>query len=319
MTAPTAIPPAAITFADDVLAINLSWDSIHLLTIHGTPSHRPTIGAVRLASLARQTVVPAILHSLAAAMSHDRSSDLPIVGYGIATPSHGKIVLTDRHAQIVTLTTAGNAPSSSERDIAITEALISLIAAGPGIHTPAPIAPPTTRARTHQQGIPVRSPRPGDIAVFAPDWGHAHDPHFRRYVRGGYTGVLRSGTAFACTRAVAASIVAGHQRIRADHGERLRLRGHHGDHLAAALDQTIPTIGWDGDDIVVDRRPVTGDIRDLYRIRPCHDGSYLITPATGIWTAVDRDVCDHIDGRPNGQLPPPPTTSTQPGKGQTAQ
>ena len=96
------------------------------------------------------------------------------------------------------------------------------------------------------------------VGVFAGGWSWQRGPFGRRRIPVGFVGTLREmgldGRAvFACTRQVADAIVADQRRLRVFWRDELVNLGVRPQACVWAVERLLPTIGFDGDQLVVSR------------------------------------------------------------------
>lgn len=137
--------------------------------------------------------------------------------------------------------------------------------------------------------------RLGSVGVFAGDWAY-HDGR----IPIGFVGVLidrwNGWAVWSCTKDVAEAVVADQQRLQKTERLRARRGGATRRQSRKHLDQTLPYLYFDGDDVVVDERDQDG----RSRVCPDTDGQYVINGWAWTWTAVEPADCDSIAG----QIPP---------------
>jgi hypothetical protein len=133
----------------------------------------------------------------------------------------------------------------------------------------------------------------GGTGVFAGDWAATGSP---AEFPVGFIGVLidwwNGWAVFSCTREVAEVIVADQQQARDQYEARYAAEGKRGSDLAAAVDEAIPALRFDGDDVVLDD-PANSDTQ---RFSPDPDGNYVICGWFWTWLAVDPASCARIVG-----------------------
>ena len=138
---------------------------------------------------------------------------------------------------------------------------------------------------------------PGGVGVFAGDWAWVKHPDRGLRAPMGFVGVLidtwDGWAVFSCTRDVAEAIVADQQRIRDEFRDRLEAEGHTGDDLTQRLNDSVPAMWFDGQEIVI---AAEGGPEDVDRISPGPDGRYVVQGWTWTWMAVDPANCDRIAG-----------------------
>lgn len=156
----------------------------------------------------------------------------------------------------------------------------------------------------------------GSVGVFAGDWAWTGDPS---RIPVGFVGVLidywNGFAVWRCTREVAEAVVADHQRLR--HEERARLiaqmrhrsgrlawqltrlrllvRGKTRAEVDRAVDESIPPVWFDGDDLVLDETAQYGE-PTIDRQGQGPDGRYCPMGFNWTWQAVDPADCDRIAG-----------------------
>jgi hypothetical protein len=146
--------------------------------------------------------------------------------------------------------------------------------------------------------------RVGGTGVFAGDCARTDIPDARARLRVGFVGVL-TGTAggcaqFECTREVAEAIVADQQQSHDPLGEHPASQDSTGAEPTPPAAESMTTLAFDGDAILVDDRSHHGDPDAVLRVEPDEAGSYPVGWGW-TWTAVDPADCDRIVG----QIPPP--------------
>ncbi len=146
--------------------------------------------------------------------------------------------------------------------------------------------------------------RVGGTGVFARDWATSDTPDGPPRFRVGFVGVL-TGTPggwaqFECIREVAEAIVAAQQQPHDLLGEHPAPQDHtHAERTSPAA-ESMATLAFDGDAILVDNRGHHGDPDAVLRVEPDEAGRYPVGWGW-TWTAVDAADCDRIVG----QIPPP--------------
>ncbi|WP_328463566.1 hypothetical protein OHA21_38275 [Actinoplanes sp. NBC_00393] len=143
--------------------------------------------------------------------------------------------------------------------------------------------------------------RVGAVGVFAGGWSWQRGPFGRRRIPVGFVGTLREmgldGRAvFACTRQVADAIVADQRRLRVFWRDELVNLGVRPQACVWAVERLLPTIGFDGDQLVVDETSVIGGPDSTTRITPDDDGEYVVMGGAWDWRPVDPHDCDRIVG-----------------------
>lgn len=139
----------------------------------------------------------------------------------------------------------------------------------------------------------------GDRGVFAGDWTcYERDGVWRFPV--GFVGTLvdwwNGWAVFTCTRDVAEAIVAQQQQLRDAERRRLHESGLSGQELAESLDETIGSMHWDGEDIIVDEAAQYGPDHGISRISPDPDGLYNVNGWRWTWQVVNPADCDSVAG-----------------------
>lgn len=136
----------------------------------------------------------------------------------------------------------------------------------------------------------------GGIGVFAGDWAWSCEPP---RIPVGFVGTLidywNGWAVWRCTREVAEAVVADQQRLRADERARLIEQGLAGGALDQAVDETVPPVWFDGDDLILDESAMHGE-QALDRQSPGSDGRYCPMGFNWTWQAVDPADCDRIAG-----------------------
>ena len=156
----------------------------------------------------------------------------------------------------------------------------------------------------------------GSVGVFAGDWAWTGDPP---RIPVGFVGVLidywNGFAVWRCTREVAQAVAADQQRRR--HEERTRhvaqmrqrsgrlgwqltrlrllVRGRTRAEVDQAVDESIPPVWIDGDDLVLDQSAQYGE-PTIDRQSPGPDGRYCPMGFQWTWQAVDPGDCDRIAG-----------------------
>lgn len=142
--------------------------------------------------------------------------------------------------------------------------------------------------------------RLGGTGVFAGDWARINDPRRGARIPVGFIGVLidtwNGWAVFTCTRQVADAIVDDQQRCRDHVREHLAAGGRTGEDLTDALEDTMPSMRWDGDDIVLNHRHTACHKEVVDRFRPDTDGNYIVCGWNWTWEAVPPQACDRIAG-----------------------
>lgn len=160
--------------------------------------------------------------------------------------------------------------------------------------------PPDSVSDGHANDLSHLQPdrlRIGGVGVFAGDWAWVEGPNGPR-IPVGFVGTFidtwNGGAVFACTRAVAETIVAEQERLRSQERDRLAALGLTGEDLDTQVDDITPMY-FDGEEIVVDERRNHGE-GGVSRIGPRDDGRYVVNGWSWTWTAVDPTACDRIAG-----------------------
>ncbi|WP_326550137.1 hypothetical protein [Micromonospora sp. NBC_01813] len=142
--------------------------------------------------------------------------------------------------------------------------------------------------------------RVGGVGVFAGDWAAVPAPSGQTRLPVGFVGVLTGSwngfAVFTCTRQVAEAIVADQQLQRERHRTWLIDRGRGPDDADREVDESMATMRFDGDTIVVDETAVSGDPDAVTRIEPDPDGQYSVMGGSWTWQAVDPHDCENIIG-----------------------
>lgn len=142
--------------------------------------------------------------------------------------------------------------------------------------------------------------RVGRIGVFSGEWMWAHPVDGPDYLRIGFVGTMvqqwNGWAVFSCTRQVAEAIVADQQHQRTLHRNRLQRAGMPAAEAHRQVDQTMVSLAFVGDAIVVDQRVMLDDPGAVERITPDHDGRYVVMGGSWQWEAVDPYRCDRIVG-----------------------
>jgi hypothetical protein len=160
----------------------------------------------------------------------------------------------------------------------------------------------------NQQPQPVQQPSPdlsylhpdnlriGSIGVFAGDWAWTGTPP---RIPVGFVGVLidywNGWAVWRCTREVAEAVAADQDRERELERQRLAESGLTGDDLDRRVDEYLPPVYFDGDDLILDETAKYGE-PGVDRQSPAPDGRYCPMGFNWTWQAVDPSWCDRIAG-----------------------
>jgi hypothetical protein len=293
------IPPAAEHLAEAAATLQPTEPGIHLLTFTGNTE------GVRCVDPATvdEWGLAVILRAFALMFAGNRACGLytDVDGYDVHDTATGITICVDRHgnrARATTTLRSGEPVITSYSHRAVEESLLEMVAAGPGISLPLQPSPPPTHALTGRTRVPGARVRTGHTGTFAPDWAATADARGRWFASVGFTGRLQSptGTAvtFTCHRDVASAIVTEHLARRERVASRLRQRGLRGDLATTVLNRQVPILDWDGPDLIIDERMVTGGAEDIRRITN-HQGTYAITDATALrWRPVHISACARV-------------------------
>jgi len=142
--------------------------------------------------------------------------------------------------------------------------------------------------------------RVGSTGVFAGDWAWEYDNDGNAFVPVGFVGTLvdtwNGWAVYTCSREVAAEIVAEQNRAR-DNARASRVAaGVPADQVDDLIDAELVRLAFDGDDIVVDERRLTGDPEAQWRISPNLEGLYDVMGRTWSWIPVAPGDCRRIAG-----------------------
>lgn len=140
--------------------------------------------------------------------------------------------------------------------------------------------------------------RPGESGYFAGEWlAYPYDGGQR--FESAYAGTLirrwNGWAVWECTREVAEAIVADQEAARRHWRATFEAQGMTEPRLSQAVDADVPEMRWDGDVIVVDRRPFGEDEPEL-RIAPDERGMYVVMGGIWTWEEVPVDAADHVHG-----------------------
>jgi hypothetical protein len=139
----------------------------------------------------------------------------------------------------------------------------------------------------------------GDTGVFAGDWSNYERDGATR-VPVGFVGTLvdwwNGWAVFTCTRQVAEAIVSQQEGLRDAERSRLHGTGLSGQDLIDSLDEMIPLMYWDGDEIVLDESAQYGPDEGISRIGPDNHGRYNVNGWRWTWQVVNPADCDNIAG-----------------------
>ncbi|TDB70193.1 hypothetical protein [Micromonospora sp. KC721] len=140
--------------------------------------------------------------------------------------------------------------------------------------------------------------QPGESGYFAGEWLEYPCDGDRRF-ESAYAGTLirrwQGWAVWECTREVAEAIVADQEAARRHYRALYEAEGYTEPRLSQTLDADIPEMRWDGDVIVVDRRPF-GEDEEYLRIEPNERGMYVVMGGNWTWEEVPRDAADHVYG-----------------------
>jgi Domain of unknown function (DUF4262) len=157
--------------------------------------------------------------------------------------------------------------------------------------------PPTDLTHLHPDHVRV-----GHAGIFALDANYTPDAAGRMRWPVGFLGVLidvwNGWAVFHCAQDVADAIITDQRRARDDERARLAAEGLTGDTLAAAVNEVMADMYWDGDDVVTDNCGRHGEPDAFQRCGPDEHGRYVINGWDWTWTAVDPADCDRIAGTP---------------------
>lgn len=142
--------------------------------------------------------------------------------------------------------------------------------------------------------------RVGATGVFTGDWAWEYDNDGNAFVPVGFVGTLvdtwNGWAVYTCTRDVAAEIVAEQHRVRDTARASRTAAGVPADKVDDLIDAELVRLEFDGDDIVVDERRLTGDPEAQWRISPNLDGLYDVMGRTWTWIPVAPRDCRRIAG-----------------------
>jgi hypothetical protein len=142
--------------------------------------------------------------------------------------------------------------------------------------------------------------RVGPVGVFAGDWAWEYDTDGHAFVAVGFVGTLvdtwNGWAVYTCTRDVAAEIVAEQHRVREVERANLMAAGVRADTVDDHVDAALVRLDFDGDDIDVDERRLTGDAEARWSISPNLDGHYDVMGRTWTWVPVAPSDCRRIAG-----------------------
>jgi hypothetical protein len=151
--------------------------------------------------------------------------------------------------------------------------------------------PPTDLAHLLPDNLKI-----GSVGVFAGDWAWTGEPP---RIPVGFVGTLtdywNGAAVWRCTREVAEAVVADQQRLRDTERTRLIEQGLTGDTLDRTVDENVPPLWFDGDDLVLDETALHGE-QTVDRQSPGPDGWYCPMGFNWTWQAIDPADCDHIAG-----------------------
>lgn len=150
-------------------------------------------------------------------------------------------------------------------------------------------------ARLHPDHVRI-----GRAGIFALDMNYTTDTAGQPRLPVGFIGVLidvwNGWAVFRCTRDVADAIITDQRRARDTERARLTATAMTGEEVEATLNETIPDMYWDGDDVVTDNRAGHGDTDAFTRSSPDEHGHYVINGWDWTWTPVDPADCDRVAG-----------------------
>jgi hypothetical protein len=138
--------------------------------------------------------------------------------------------------------------------------------------------------------------RLGSVGVFAGDWAWTGNPP---RIPVGFVGTLidrwNGWAVFRCTREVAEAIAADQESMRDTERARLTDDSITGDDLHRRVDEAVPPMWFDGDDLICDETAKHGE-GAVDRLSAGEDGRYCVKGFDWCWTAVDPADCDSIAG-----------------------
>lgn len=151
--------------------------------------------------------------------------------------------------------------------------------------------PPTDLAHLLPDNLRI-----GSVGVFAGDWAWTGEPP---RIPVGFVGTLidfwNGWAVWRCTREVAEAVVADQQRLRDDERRRLIEQGLTGDALDQAVDENVPPLWFDGDDLVLDETALYGE-QAVDRQSPGPDGRFCPMGFNWTWQSVAPADCVRIVG-----------------------
>ncbi|NLU77819.1 hypothetical protein HCA58_05285 [Micromonospora sp. HNM0581] len=140
--------------------------------------------------------------------------------------------------------------------------------------------------------------QPGESGYFSGEWLEYPYDGGRRF-ESAYAGTLirrwEGWAVWECTREVAEGIVADQEAARRHLRATLQAEGTVEPRLTRMVDADVPEMRWDGDVIMVDRRPYGEDEPEL-RIAPDERGMYVVMGGNWMWEEVPVDAADTVYG-----------------------
>ncbi|WFE47650.1 hypothetical protein [Verrucosispora sp. WMMD1129] len=140
--------------------------------------------------------------------------------------------------------------------------------------------------------------QPGESGYFSGEWLEYDSDGGSRF-ESAYAGTLirrwNGWAVWKCTREVAEAIVTDQEAERRHLRGTLRAQGVEEPKLSTMVDDSVSEMRWDGDVIVVDRRPYGEDEPEL-RIAPDERGMYVVMGGNWTWEEVPVDAADTVHG-----------------------